>query len=305
MSFCRLCVLATLLGLSAAGLWAYTTVLETEHIDFRIDYTHEDGFLLRLEDRTNGPALYLDPAEALILLTPAAQLTVPANPLFEPLGAPAGETFWALPQVVVDGTVFLGTRASTNIDLLSPLPGAPPFGPGQCALRLVSVTGSGVDAGGQFSLYVTDLFGTPIFRYATYDGIGASEEIAPISAGSHTHYNWAFTQPGSYAVTVEARGNRRDNGEEVLAQQTYHFLVLDEASTHPRLRIESDGGGGLHLAWNAIPGRTYTILGGATPDITTMGEVGTLTPMTPEATYPVSTVPDRFFFALRYDRASD
>ena len=44
-----------------------------------------------------------------------------------------------------------------------------------------------------------------VVSFNTRDGI-TTNDVATVQGGSDAHVNWAFTQPGDYAVTVEVSG---------------------------------------------------------------------------------------------------
>jgi surface-anchored protein len=87
-------------------------------------------------------------------------------------------------------------------------------------LRLVVASGP---AGGHFSLWQSDLFGSPTMKMATGDGISAADTIS-LSVGGHDHFNYGFTQPGIYNLTFQWDGEHAVDGV-VSATGTYSFGV--------------------------------------------------------------------------------
>lgn len=258
-TLCQLSRLTALL-LFASSLRADWTVYAEGHLDLRMlyDATPASGFQIRIFD-VNSERL-IDPAEATLRVNGDAAIERPNASTWEATGTAAGAPLWVLPQSLTNGLLWVGTRAAIADEIFRPLPPAPVFGSGQIALRLVAVEGSGVEAGGSFALFSTDLFGFPTFAWATADGIGENDLIAPINTSSHTHYNWAFTQPGDYRITIEAIGYSRADGTALTTRAEVHFQVLPEASapaTDLKLSV-ADGDPFLH--WQRPSGAVPVVL---------------------------------------------
>lgn len=154
----------------------------------------------------------------------------PADAAWDPLGVAAGVPFYFLPDTDVGGPgsaqslgapfAGVGTEELTASEW-----------DGDIGIRLVSVSGP---VGGQFSLWTNDTFGDPdTFHFATSNGIDGTDLLS-VAAGSHTHYNWGFTLPGTYEVTVEFTGTRASTASEpgpvTPAQATYTFVVPEPSS---------------------------------------------------------------------------
>lgn len=218
------------LGLLAPSLDAGWSVFEEGHLDLRFiyDLTPGSGLEVLFYD-VNRDELFA-PDETTLRVKGHAAVARPVAAAWDPTGSAAGAAFWVLPQSLTSGLLWLGTRAAIADEVFRPLPPAPVFGTGQLSLRLLAVEGSGPDAGGKFSLYSTDAFGFPSFAWSTADGIDEDDRIAPLNTRSHTHYNWAFSQPGDYLLTFEVTGYTRTEGVEVTTQATVHFQVLPVAS---------------------------------------------------------------------------
>lgn len=122
--------------------------------------------------------------------------------------------YW-LPQTEMDasanGTPFLGI----GIEELSP----GDWIGGTVSLKLVSISGPG-----DFKLWQDDGFGgANVF----FDSAGDSFTL---TAGSHTHYNWGFTEVGAYELEFEISGNHIDDGLQS-ASGSYTFHVIPEPSS--------------------------------------------------------------------------
>ena len=64
---------------------------------------------------------------------------------------------------------------------------------------------SSVDGPGAVFLYSTDEFGGLTTYFDSADGIGVEDQF-PIRVGSHSHQNWAFSEPGYYRIGLRASG---------------------------------------------------------------------------------------------------
>jgi surface-anchored protein/MYXO-CTERM domain-containing protein len=82
-------------------------------------------------------------------------------------------------------------------------------------------------AGGQFSLARVSL-GVPTFYMATLGGIDAGDSYG-LAAGGHAHFDWYFTQPGTYALTFNIAATHVTDGAKA-ASATYTFEVVPEPS---------------------------------------------------------------------------
>jgi surface-anchored protein len=134
-----------------------------------------------------------------------------------------------LPQNQTLGTIYLGIRTTMPAGLFQAKVGNnyTPSGQGSISLRLVSVEGTGADAGGKFTTWKSESFGTTVFSFDSTDGISSADEIPTIPVSSHTHYNWALTKPGLYRVTLEATGKLMPTHGSAItsARKTFLFAV--------------------------------------------------------------------------------
>jgi surface-anchored protein len=114
----------------------------------------------------------------------------PADPAFTPiLGAPCSPV-WILPQSEQVGKLFLGIDASTT-------------GAGVFTGNQVTLTLSGVSGPGEFAMYSVGGLGIPTAFFNTRDGLNpAADKISLNSASSHSHFAWAFSEPGDYTLSV-------------------------------------------------------------------------------------------------------
>jgi surface-anchored protein len=210
---------------------------------FSVSYDEDDDF------STSGGVVRLDPEATTIVAAPATGLAVPSPAgVFARFGSP-GTPLWVLPQNNVTGTPFLGVRTTMSAGLFQARVGNnySPSSQGSVSLRLVSVEGTGADAGGKFATWKNESFGSAVFSFDSTDGISAADEIPTIPVSSHTHYNWAFTKPGLYRVTFEAKGKLMPAHGGVLtsARRTFLFAVpfSSRAGDGARLGIAADESG--------------------------------------------------------------
>jgi len=121
---------------------------------------------------------------------------------FDFIGAKPGEPFWILPQNAGTGALPLGIaaeRANSNRLRL--------WNPGDARgadtedtwfeVRLMNMRGP---ADANFALWQADGIHPPVVFMSTHKDDITEKDVFYISAGSHVHMNWGFTQPGIYAV---------------------------------------------------------------------------------------------------------
>jgi surface-anchored protein len=148
-------------------------------------------------DTTPGSAHLVVPSRAWFRYTGNTSLPnlQPAGAQWAFLGAGAGNPVAILPQAFHPEVLFLGFGAED-------LPFGDAWFPGGVARPInFTVTNVSRPAGGEFSVWQTDSFGNPVVRVATSDGL-TSGDVVTILAGGHEHFNWGFTQPGRYDVTM-------------------------------------------------------------------------------------------------------
>lgn len=180
------------------------------HVDVGIAF--EDGeWDLHIHDETTDTEY--EPDEAVLVVRAAALTAVPADERFSFLGA-AGAPLWVLPQVENEQLLFLGL-------------GAEEIEAGVFTGNRVRVTLKQVQGPGHFFLYSTSgVTGAPGVRMNSRDGVSDTADFAEISAGGHQDFNWAFSAPGTYAITFEASGTLVEGGQAVASGPvTYTFQV--------------------------------------------------------------------------------
>jgi surface-anchored protein len=234
-----------------AGVRAQVT-LDDVHVDLNIQYfAASNTWGMQTIDQDVGQTF--GPSGAILLVKENARVVRPADPAYSFVGVGPGESFYLLPQSQEIGKLYLGFAAygvaSSDIDRYNA--GAESnnrvsSSPGNWTrLQLVSVTGAnGTAAPGSFSVWQDRLGGgiTPFmssyddnlmnqvggFNFDTTDGITLNDQIW-LTAGSHLHYNFGFTAPGVYEVTLRpaARRNNGDPqtaGEEIASANPFTFI---------------------------------------------------------------------------------
>ncbi len=209
---------------------------------FSSSYDEDDDF------STSAGVVRMDPESVTFLASPVTQRAVPSPAgIFSRFG-PSGTPIWVLPQNNTIGAPFLGIRTTMPAGTFQASVGGnhTPSPQGSISLKLISVTGTGPDAGGKFATWKTESAGTTVFSFDTTNGITAADVIDTIPVSSHTHYNWGFTKPGSYQVTVEGAGKLMPPSNVVTsARETFNFAVpfSSRAAAGASLRVVPDGTG--------------------------------------------------------------
>jgi len=154
------------------------------------------------------------------------------------------ETGLSSPRPVGTSWDFLGNSAGDPVYLF-PEPedfSTPYLGIGTEGLDVadwngnITLTLSGMTGPGEFSLYISGA--TPTVLMASNDGITSGDSIS-IAPDSHLHYNWAFSQQGTYTLdfTVEGTSSASPNDPGITADTNYSatesftFSVVPEPSS--------------------------------------------------------------------------
>ena len=114
---------------------------------------------------------------------------------------------------------FTGTTAGENLFIFpasDPQPELPYLGnaaeeidSGVFVNNVITLTFEGVvagPAGGDYSLYQNTTTGPRAYFSSVGDGVTFAGNTLQINAGSHQHFNWAFTEPGAYELAFNASG---------------------------------------------------------------------------------------------------
>ncbi len=189
---------------------------------FSVSYSRSGTFL-----NQDSGVVRLPPESTRLVAAPATRQAIDSR--FARLGA-EGSPFWLLPQNLVPGTLFLGVRNIAPNEAFQSVANGVFIdrAPGGLTMSLKAVTGSGPARGGHFAMNSAAGFGFQ-WHFDTSDGITSADRVEPFQVGAHAHYNWAMTQPGTYAATFEFRGKLRnglpDGGTLTAGEATFHFVV--------------------------------------------------------------------------------
>ncbi|WP_026267539.1 choice-of-anchor M domain-containing protein [Micromonospora sp. CNB394] len=189
---------------------ATTSVLTVNagHLDV-VDVAYEDGSLeIGVHDEDNDIEYGAD--EVKLVVKRQAKVTVPADPAFAFLGTPGVSKVWILPEIQNENLIWPGIAAE-EVE-------AGVFTGDSLTLSVRSVTGPG-----QLAIYTENAVGQPSILADSGDGL---PDALPLTAGDHTHANWAFDKAGTYCVTVRATGTLAATGQRVTsAPATLRFVV--------------------------------------------------------------------------------
>jgi surface-anchored protein len=202
------------LGLAAlltTGLAAQAqTPLYTGHTDVGIAYDAiANEWELHVHDEENDVE-YFPATDALLMVKYQAHTTVPFGAAWNFLGS-AGSSTWILPNTENPDLLFLGI-------------GAEEIESGIFAGDSFSLALKGVSGPGNFALFDLDTFGNPTVRWNSGDGFTGADLLSVVTGG-HSHFNWAFSAPGDYIVTLEASGISTLNGATSSGDVNYLFRV--------------------------------------------------------------------------------
>lgn len=188
---------AVLVATSAAPAHAAPVVLTSGHVDV-LDVNYSGGALvLRVLDGTGSSDVERDPADVTFQVPVAAKVTgIPSTPAWSFLGT--GGTAWVLPQNNVPGLLWAGWN-TTEIP-------AGVFVDDKVTFHLTAVDGP---AG--FSVYTASA-GVPTVIFDSGDGLPDTLQVARLA---HSHVNWGFDAPGSYAVTFSVTGVLASTGATI------------------------------------------------------------------------------------------
>ncbi|MFE9687299.1 anchored repeat ABC transporter, substrate-binding protein [Streptomyces sp. NPDC006285] len=118
----------------------------------------------------------------------------------------------------------------------------------------VRTTATKLEGPGDMRVYLTDTLGRPKVYVDSSDGFGDADSFT-LPPEAHTHVNWAFSEPGTYRLTVEGRTESLDGHHEEIGGGTFTFTVGD--STEAPAGTEVLDGGHADIALDAETGKVY------------------------------------------------
>lgn len=207
-------------------------VIDDGHVDMGPRIV-DGAWRVQLKDDTASPVVWRDLSDVVLHARDASRVQVSGGDGLSFLGTP-GSTAYVLPQVQRSGLVWPGwnTQDPSVLELV----------PGPVAWRL-----TGVDGPGRFVLYLTGSFGDVDVLFDTARGLPQQIDIA---RNTHVHGNWAFTEPGTYHLTVQMSATSGD-GTSLSDSRTLTIVVGDDTS--------SPGPGGSSTGGSPSPGSGVSI----------------------------------------------
>lgn len=162
------------------------------HVD--IGPRFDDGaWTVQIRDDTVEPPTWRNTDDVVLHVTDAAGAEVPEGTEFSFLGEP-GSRVWLLPQAQRDGVLWPGWNSQEP----------------EVAARVereVTWQLTGVAGPGDFVLFLNGSFGAP---QILFDGRKPLPQETGVEINSHVHGNWAFTEPGTYALDVRMSATTKD-----------------------------------------------------------------------------------------------
>jgi surface-anchored protein len=182
-------------------------ILPAEHVDLGIGFHNND---LELHWHIEDLGLEYEPHEAYAFIPLSSTFTRPAGTAWDFTGGTEGATIYVAPATdQTPDVLFLGL-------------GSEEITPGTLAGNQVTLTLSGFNGPGQFSLWQTDPFQQPGALLSTFDNTTSFNLLT----GGHDHYDWGFTAPGIYELTFTVEGVLDDGfATPVSDTATFTFAV--------------------------------------------------------------------------------
>jgi len=190
-------ILATAFALCYGTAFAQT-IYSDGHADFGVVFEDPDWFIhyhfdvgAVLDDIPITQDAEFEPSDVIVQLGDSAKITLPVPVAF--LDANAGDDIWLIPQTQLPGVPWLGF-STEELDSSW----------GQITFALSSFSGPG-----NFALWSTDSFGQPIIKMQTNNGVDPAEDFETIGI-THAHYNWGFTELGTYELGITVSATNED-----------------------------------------------------------------------------------------------
>lgn len=186
-------------------------VLDAGHLDYGPTLSTGE-WRVQIHDDTGVPRYWRMPEDVVMQVHDDAVLEVPEGEDYEFLGVDPGTAVHVIPQSQHPEVVWTGWNTQEpnvieQVDLGVTMSLVGFEGPGDLVVFLQSGN-----------------FGAPEQLYSTYDQL---PQQTWIELNTHTHANWAFTEPGVYLVEIQFDATLRD-GTSVSAHDTLRFSVGDE-----------------------------------------------------------------------------
>ena len=246
--------LSTVIFLIVSAARVHATVLSVEHVDIAMNF---NGSLLgsatnpwRLTARDEDARIEYggrrvatpDQIQVMLDALEASKVEVPDDSRYAFLG-PEGREVYILPQTQEPDMLFLGTSSENKTtqlgwqgvgvasNLLVRGFSTGTFSGNRVNLRLATFSGPG-----NFFLYSTNTFGDPTIIYNTANGLSLDDNRQQ-SPGNHSHFNWAFTEPGEYTIGLRASATTVNSVFTESDLTEFRFNVIPEPSSAALLAL--------------------------------------------------------------------
>lgn len=196
------------------------------HVDLGLLLSEGQAEFLARDDSAETP-VWRTPEDVVFHVGDNALLTLPEDKAFSFVGVEPGSQVWVVPQTEQADVPWLGwnTQAPSleaNVE------------------RGVTMEFLGHQGPGEFSLFLQNGgFEEPQLLWSTATG---DSEGFWVDLGTHTHANWAFTEPGIHQIRVRMSGEGAGEsaGKEVAAEATLTFAVGHETDAAQAQETEWD-----------------------------------------------------------------
>jgi surface-anchored protein len=226
-------VIASLALFFSSGLTTYaTTTLSLGHVDaFEVHYSDVEGF--NLEVHVEEGNQHLEPGNVIFQVNQAAYGDLGNAQLG--LGW-SNANAWVLPALAAETKNINGDDIMLFLGVAGENESTRVWNPNKFKISLLS---AGNANPGDFALYRYGSGGNFSNPINTVGGLNSTDFIE-ISAGSHEHWNWAFSAAGTYTFEFQASGTHDVGGVSTPALteiETYTFNVIPEPSSSTLLLI--------------------------------------------------------------------
>ncbi len=171
--------------------------LTSGHVDLGPRFV-DGAWRLLVHDTVTQPPVWRLPDDVVLRVGDAGRSSVPGDPAYSFLGAPAGSPVWVVPQTENPGVVWLGWNTQDPAVMERIDRGV--------RLRLL-----GADGPGKLSVYLQsgDLSGPEVL----WESDAEVTDPLWVDVNTHTHANWVFSAPGVYVVRLEATADLLDGSK--------------------------------------------------------------------------------------------
>lgn len=187
--------------------------LAAGHVDMGPRFVDGEWSFLIHDDVAKGDAnassVWRHPQETVFHIVDAGRLTAPDDPAYGFLGAEPGAGVWVSPQTQNPDVVWIGWNTQ-DPEVMGEID------------RGVTLTLRRVQGPGVMTVFLqSGSFGEPD---VLWDSRSADAQPLWVDVNTHTHANWAFTEPGVYLVELEASADLID-GSTVSDVETIRVAV--------------------------------------------------------------------------------